>query len=1426
MAENSSAETRSVELGRNRSHLDEGDDNRTPIDDVLSPPSSPRNLLLDATTLSSHSSSHKVLRTSYYGDVPSTSIEFTLENHNADGEYAIISGLGLNVRIFNADDPAASDGGNSTVGDEASASAMVGSSPCRVKVYTKRGEGLHSAVKDTGTISVADITAYRLALDARVLCTGAGKETLLPSELFAASYRTKKGPVVGETGDTTGNVTAINGGTRDRRTEEGIEQFDGVESSAPGEVASYIVESTEGGTNSTANLNSTTAYDAVSSYGLSPDQLGSVESSAPGEVASYIIASAEGGTDVNATSNATNAYDAVTSYGLTPEDKGYPLLIPSNETLSLYIVLMALDEATAGKSFLLLSSSESTTPTGEEKDTAISEANAYIADTTLSLYSGLSIINGYKLNGTSRSSSETVDEQKVLQVTPGAKFNGAVYYDTFLPTSITLEEYYDAFEYSLLPDVGLQSKAVCEKSFKTGLTETVGSYGIMFDVSSNIDPNEDDSDGEGTEGSALSYNDVEIFGMDFYILNLEQFAFEVFIRKNTEGTDHRYMSYTVVEGQTLISTAWDMIATGTVDGRGAGNYTPIPIDAWKKTVFLRPGETVGFYVTVKNSPFLRYRNSSLPEGNIFKSDGILNVGVGRSWGEYPLREDGTDVFFAQREFSGAFHYRLQEGLCPSAAPSISASPTANATNPYAKEAEAAGLCPEESSLETTFAEGTGSYGALFDIYAETKVMLTGIDLNVDWITGTSANVLVYARAGSWYGHQNSAESWPHLLVNTTLSRPAGFHNKSTDGPYIDIDQKRKSAIVPRSAFTPLEMKTGEVWAIYVCTSLADVRYTLGTKLGAVYASNPELRVMQGAGAADYPPFLSGTPATKGVEYTFYTPRLFNGNLRYDHIAECASTFPSSMFSIAPTATPVLTTNVTYTFYVEHSPEKSWSVHQDMSSGVRAVLNRLMRGEDDVLHGYVIDDELAIESVVANGASPDDIGYICYPTPPDTCTPISVLVKALHHNTVSSDDVMYGLLRQSIHLPSLIVVEGYIIQYIGERAAETNSVITVSGVPSREMGDSEQKFFANAARDFLTNQLSSNDKLSILSVTINGQEIAAVEASTIMPRSEEEWNDPIGGQYRSHPGGRRRLEGTNNVLVSVKGSYTPPPDIDFGDVVETSINSGRDLLAKELKKPPPTENGVASNYFEEAEVEGARQIKSELIIVRTEDNKLRYFLNLVAMALGGLLGMLSIAFFLRPHRRRAIFPTRSEDMSIRLRKMPVNEDQQLLKKFGANETVGTDIDNSFRSSDADYTEHALRLSAFSSHPPVIDSRARYTRHKLSVSSFTRVGSGPPPPGQRLNISYRSGTAGASFNGHRGGPGPLPPGQSMNSSYRSGTPGERPSVTGVPNPPHNLMIASFDERRGGPGQTPPGVRPGISYNAHSSFTMRDPQPPGQP
>ena len=223
------------------------------------------------------------------------------------------------------------------------------------------------------------------------------------------------------------------------------------------------------------------------------------------------------------------------------------------------------------------------------------------------------------------------------------------------------------------------------------------------------------------------------------------------------------------------------------------------------------------------------------------------------------------------------------------------------------------------------------------------------------------------------------------MVNTTIWRPDGFHDREIDGPYIPVETKRGSAIIPSSVFEPLEMKIGETWAFYVCISLADLRYTLGSSIGKTFASNNELRIMEGAGAADYPPFGGSDPEAGGTEYTFYAPRVFNGQLRYDYVDVCPSQAPSSFeYTDPPTPTPTLTTSVSYTFYVEHDPELlNGEITYDMSFGVRSVLDKFLDGDeeirDELLHGHKNDDKLVIENIVAKVTSPSSIGceYLLY-----------------------------------------------------------------------------------------------------------------------------------------------------------------------------------------------------------------------------------------------------------------------------------------------------------------------------------------------------------------------------------------------------------------------------------------------------------------
>jgi hypothetical protein len=481
-----------------------------------------------------------------------------------------------------------------------------------------------------------------------------------------------------------------------------------------------------------------------------------------------------------------------------------------------------------------------------------------------------------------------------------------------------------------------------------------------------------------------------------------------------------------------------------------------------------------------------------------------------------------------------------------------------------------------------------------------------------------------------------------------------------------------SAIIPRKAFKPMPMKEGDTWAFYVCTSIADLRYSIGSAIGKACASNSELLVYEGAGGADYPQFDA---EGKGKEYTFYAPRVPSVNLRYDYLAECPSEPPSAFDATpSPTPTPTLTTAATYTFYAEHSAYKSMAdITFDIEYGVRGTLDTFMKDKKKPLYEHVINDGLVVTLVGARIVSAMDVGYLCIPEPPKTCTAVSVQVEVVHSHTVSSDEILYDLLSLSDDIPEEMNVEGYEIEYVGDRAVETESEVTLSGVPERQMGGDEQTYFAKVAKDFLNSQMvSENDSLQILAVTVNGQEITADSTGT------------------SLPGVRRRLQSANKINVSVKGQYKPPPQINFGEIVEDSINRDRDLLKKELtSRPPPSseesdlsEVPAFSDYFDQAEVVGARELNkpdpvTELAPTDNEDKGLKNILNYAAFAVGGLIVVLTSSFFLRPRRFKAMFGSRSRD-DYHMNTQPVDVDNQMeaLKAKSRRDLIGSYYDSEY------------------------------------------------------------------------------------------------------------------------------------------------------
>jgi len=737
---------RKIELSRNTNNID------TSNNDIL-----PRQLdtSLGLTELSSrHSISHTVLSTGtgYTGDISSSSIELSIENfsddNDSDSSYVIVSGLGLHIdTLLNVDSEIENVGVVSTADDadgasrrgrilkeendstinnndrklQSSSNNNEDGTPCYIKIYTKS----YPSSLPKPIIAQDEITSYNLSLETRTLCKGKGQVTLLGSDYFIRNYRTNYDSGEVEENDYVHEGDLVLEGENVTHSAEVVEEE---------EVVTEEEEVVEGGKRKLVTIMNGEHVEIATPRILQDEEVETEdtgtsvetqESTPPGD-------EEEETQDSTATTPTTN--------NLSEQDKEYPFLISPNTTLSLYIQVMPAEDTPDGTSFSLLSTDAA--PDTEEDEAS---SSIYKSDTSINIYTGSSIVN------------DPTNMEAITSVTSPTIFNSDVYYDIIDPTTTKdLHTYYNELEYSLLPGGGYLNLPGCDDTFNTGYVDTIGSYGLMFDVQSAIKP----EDTKGGDELTDAFKNVEIYGMELYMRNLVTAEFEIYIRKNMEGDSAKgtqypnqvYTSYQAT-GQTEISSNWELIAEGTVEGQGPDVGSPLPLDSWKKVITLRPGEIVGFYVTVKHAPDLRYRNTTLAEGDVYATNGILNVGVGRSWGEWPLREDGTDVYFEPREFSGGFLYHVHEGLCESTmpsvaptwsldspAPSTSPAPTAEHTHTYEGKAKEDGMCPEEGSLETTYQDGTGSYGSLFDVMAKTDVTVTGIDLNVSilWLFAISA----------------------------------------------------------------------------------------------------------------------------------------------------------------------------------------------------------------------------------------------------------------------------------------------------------------------------------------------------------------------------------------------------------------------------------------------------------------------------------------------------------------------------------------------------------------------------------------------------------------------------------------------------------------------------------------------------------------
>jgi subtilisin-like proprotein convertase family protein len=152
------------------------------------------------------------------------------------------------------------------------------------------------------------------------------------------------------------------------------------------------------------------------------------------------------------------------------------------------------------------------------------------------------------------------------------------------------------------------------------------------------------------------------------------------------------------------------------------------------------------------------------------------------------------------------------------------------------------------SLETTFEAGNGHAGNMFDIVAVTPLTIDSFDVNMD--DGTTDDVEVYFKTGTWMGSETNAGDW------TLVATATGITSVGDNVP------------TPLNLNLGIEVPAGDRVAFYVTlVNTTNINYTNGGTTGDLYASDDNIEFYEGAGKA-YP--FGST----------FSPRIFNGNIHY------------------------------------------------------------------------------------------------------------------------------------------------------------------------------------------------------------------------------------------------------------------------------------------------------------------------------------------------------------------------------------------------------------------------------------------------------------------------------------------------------------------------------------------------------------------
>jgi len=538
----------------------------------------------------------------------------------------------------------------------------------------------------------------------------------------------------------------------------------------------------------------------------------------------------------------------------------------------------------------------------------------------------------------------------------------------------------------------------------------------------------------------------------------------------------------------------------------------------------------------------------------------------------------------------------------------------------------------EKSIASTFDDGNGSYGNMFDVIALKRVVIFGLEIHTD--AESSQEYEVYTKTGGFSACQYNLTCWGAPISSGSVT-PKGRWEPT-----------------PLPVFSEAVIIEGtERQAFYVTLKFPYLRYSSGTNTNEVFVENQDLQILAGAGIGHYPinPRLAN-----------FNNRIWNGVILYD-AADDPSSSPTLTPSLSPTPSPSLepsfnpsssptsspTSAPSSIPSVKHSPSPSLepSFNPSSSPTMFGMVDGSIftttdgdRGGFGSMFDIKVLSNLSVTGMEFLTASNDEISFEVWTKPdshvgnetssenwrliskgsvpgkgPYTFTaipknmwlfPARLLANATQafYVTLKEQKLLYslGLERGAAHTSNddIVVTEGTGfadvgfsnnffsprvwnggLQYLSLPLILSNNAESVTQLSSKaqiyltglsfKMDLNSTATFESAATKILNDKLlRAVPPIHVLGVNVTGQEIIYSRSRALM--------DHLLHYSES-------VQSSVVIDTIVTGEYQPPPDVNFDVVVEESINEESEIMIKKLKEDVFFQQLSGINAIAEAEV---------------------------------------------------------------------------------------------------------------------------------------------------------------------------------------------------------------------------------------------------